>query len=441
MTIGEIVANTLLATIIASVAFLASSNVVAAELSPTEQAIVARVDGHTRAALDLLQRTVNINSGSMNFAGVREVGRVFRSEFDTLGFETRWADGATFGRAGHLVAEFGHQGIHLLLIGHLDTVFEPDSPFQRYEPISSSKARGPGTTDMKGGNVIIVEALRALKATGSLENMQITVLLIGDEESSGKPLKAARAELIKAATDADVALGFEDGDGDPHTAVIARRGYSGWRLEVTARPAHSSQIFSPDIGHGAIFEAARVLTSFRETLEGEPYLTFNPGVVLGGTRVDFDEGRSRGSAFGKANVIAESTVVTGDLRTLSIEQRESAITRMQAIIARQLPGTRSQLTFTDGYPPLAPTDGNKALLALYDRVSRDLGFGPVTAVDPASAGAADISFTAGLVDMALDGLGLMGSGGHTVDETADLETLPSQTKRAALLMHRLSLNF
>ncbi|MCZ6640452.1 MAG: M20/M25/M40 family metallo-hydrolase [Gammaproteobacteria bacterium] len=427
--------------IFASVLLLTAPSTLAAGLSPTEQAIVAHVDEHASAAFSLLERTVNINSGSMNFAGVREVGRVFGGEFTDLGFRTRWEDGAAFGRAGHLVAEFGARGIHLLLIGHLDTVFEPDSPFQRYEAISPSLARGPGTTDMKGGNVIILEALKALKAVGSIENMQITVILIGDEESSGRPLKAARAELIKAATAADVALGFEDGDGDPHTAVIARRGYSGWRLQVTGRPAHSSQIFSPSVGHGAIFETARVLTSFRETLEGEPYLTFNPGVVLGGTSVDFDEGRSRGSAFGKANVIAESTVVTGDLRTLSVEQRESAITRMQAIVARQLPGTHSLLTFTEGYPPLAPTDGNKVLLALYDRASQDLGFGAVTAVDPAAAGAADISFTAGLVDMALDGLGLMGSGGHTVNETADLDTLPSQTKRAALLMHRLSLNF
>ena len=219
----------------------------------------------------------------MNFAGVREVGRVFRAEFDDLGFRTRWVDGAAFGRAGHLVAEFGERGIHLLLIGHLDTVFELDSPFQRYEQLSPKEARGPGITDMKGGNVVILEALRAIKAAGSIEKVQITVILIGDEELSGRPLRYARADLIKAAEAADVALGFEDGDGDPHTAVIARRGYSDWRLEVTGQPAHSSLIFSEAIGDGAIFETARVLTRFREVLAQEPFLTVNPGVVLGGT--------------------------------------------------------------------------------------------------------------------------------------------------------------
>jgi len=111
---------------------------------------------------------------------------------------------------------------------------------------------------------------------------------------------------------------------------------------------------------------------------------------------------------------------------------------MRAIVAEHLPGTSATITFSDGYPPLAPTDGNRRLLSLYDAASRDLGFGPVRPVDPEAAGAADVSFTAGLVDMAIDGLGLMGSGGHTVDETADLSTLPSQTQRAALLMYRIA---
>ena len=237
---------------------MVTANAIAAELSSAEQLMVEHIDSHASEALELLVQTVNVNSGSLNFAGVRKVGEMFRAEFDNLGFHTHWVDGAPFGRAGHLVAKSGNAGIHILLIGHLDTVFEPDSPFQRFERISAGKGRGPGTTDMKGGNVVILEALRAIKAAGSLDNLQITVILIGDEESSGRPLDAARAALIEAATAADIALGFEDGDGDPRTAVIARRGYSGWRLKVTGRPAHSSLIFSEAVGYGAIYEAARV---------------------------------------------------------------------------------------------------------------------------------------------------------------------------------------
>jgi glutamate carboxypeptidase len=406
-----------------------------------ENLIVKHVDERQEQALALLERVVNINSGSLNLQGVREVGDQFRAEFEAVGFRTRWLPGEAFGRAGHLVAEHGDRGIHLLLIGHLDTVFEPDSPFQKFERISATSARGPGTTDMKGGNVIIVEAIRALRAAGVLQDLQLTVILIGDEESSGRPLQLARAALVAAADAADVALGFEDGDGSPATAVIARRGYSGWQLEVTGTPAHSSVIFSDAVGGGAIFETSRTLNEFYRSLVGERYLTFNAGVMLGGTDVDFDGAQSRGSAFGKANVVPERAVVSGDLRTISLAQREAAKERMRAIVAAHLPGTSAQITFDDGYPPLAPDAGNKALLAMYDEVSRDLGFGPVVAVDPGAAGAADISFTAGRVDMALDGLGLMGSGGHTVHETADLTTLASQTKRAAVLMYRLGRGF
>src|SRR3990170_5176807 len=102
----------------------------AGALTPAERALTTFIDANNEAALALLERVVNINSGTMNFAGVQEVGKVFRAEFDGLGFKTEWVDGAPFGRAGHLVAEHPGQGPRILLIGHLDTVFEPDSPFQ-----------------------------------------------------------------------------------------------------------------------------------------------------------------------------------------------------------------------------------------------------------------------------------------------------------------------
>ena len=327
---------------------------------------------------------------------------------------------------------------HVLLIGHLDTVFEPDSPFQAFERLSETAAKGPGTTDMKGGNVVMLYALRALLEADQLDALRVTAVLTGDEEKSGRPLELARAALVEAARGADAAIGFEDGDGDPATAVISRRGSSSWRLEVTGVPAHSSQVFREDIGAGAIYEAARILLGFYEELREEPNLTFNPGLIVGGTDAEFDAAQARGTAFGKNNVIAETAVVTGDLRALSSEQYARAKAKMRAIAERSLPGTGAELTFSDGYPPLAPSDGNRELLEIYDQVSRDLGHGGVEAVDPLKAGAADVSFVADLVPRVLDGVGLMGEGGHTVDETADLTTLPSQTQRAAVLLYRLS---
>ncbi|RKZ11992.1 M20 family peptidase, partial [bacterium] len=160
-----------------------------AELDSTEQQIVAAINARQHEALTLLERSVNLNSGTLNLQGVRAMGDLLRPEFDALGFDTRWIDGSAFGRAGHLVATHGDRGPHFLLIGHLDTVFETDSPFQTYEPLDQQHARGPGTTDMKGGNVIILELLHAFAAAGVLDEMTITVFLTGDEERSGRPLE------------------------------------------------------------------------------------------------------------------------------------------------------------------------------------------------------------------------------------------------------------
>jgi glutamate carboxypeptidase len=407
-------------------------------LNADERRIVAFVDQSNGEALALLERVVNINSGTQNFAGVRDVGKVFQQEFDALGFKTRWVDGAPFKRAGHLVAEHPAPGPKLLLIGHLDTVFEADSPFQKMQPIDERSARGPGIIDMKGGDVIIVQAMKALQSIGALKTMNIVVVMTGDEEDAGDPVSLARADLIAAAKGAAAAIGFEDGPGDPKTAVISRRGTTSWTLTVTGQPAHSSQIFRQDIGPGAIFEAARILDAFREQLAGEPHLTFNPGTIVGGTTVEHDAVQARGTAFGKTNVIAEHAIVNGDMRTLSPEQLAKAKEKMTAIVKTSLPHTRATIAFEDGYPPLAPTDGNRKLLAMYDQSSRDVGAGPVAAVDPDRAGAADVSFVATQVPMIIDGIGLMGRDDHTVKETADLGTLPSQTKRAAVFLLRLA---
>jgi glutamate carboxypeptidase len=407
-------------------------------LDATERAIVRAVDAGNRDALALLERIVNINSGTMNLAGVRQVGDALRPALDALGFTTRWVDGAGFGRAGHLVAERRGAGPRFLLIGHLDTVFEPQHPFQRFERLGEGTARGPGIIDMKGGDVIIVHALMALKAAGALDRMTIAVVMDGDEEHPGEPLAEARRALIDAAQGAAAAIGFEDGTGDPHTGVIARRGASAWTLRTTGTPAHSSQIFRDDVGAGAIFEAARVLEGFRSRLAGQRYLTFNPGVALGGTAVELDAPHNQGSAAGKTNVVSRTMVVQGDLRTLSPEQLESVKATMREVVASPLPRTQSELEFVDGYPPMAPTAGNQRLLALYDAASRDLGFGPVVAADPLKAGAADVSFVANRVPMALDGIGLAGTDDHTDKETADLRMLPALTKRAAVLLYRLS---
>src|SRR5262249_43288249 len=243
---------------------------------------------------------------------VRAVGDVFRQEFSALGFTTTWVDGAAFHRAGHLIANHPGPGPRIILIGHLDTVFEKDSPFQTFKRVDDKTATGPGIIDMKGGDVIIVAALKALKSAGVLDRLNVIVVMTGDEEEAGDPHAAARAALVQAAAGAKYALGFEDGPGDPKFAVTARRGTSSWRLQVKAKPGRWAQISRSDIGSGATYELARILDGSRRRLAVEPHLTFNPSLVLGGTAVDLDETMARGTASGKTNVIAERAVAIGD---------------------------------------------------------------------------------------------------------------------------------
>lgn len=406
------------------------------KISKNEKKIVKSVAANNDQAIAFLKKVVDINSGTMNHAGVREVGMVFKKAYDDLGFTTTWIDMAAVNRAGHLFAEVnGEKGKKILLIGHFDTVFEKDSPFQGFSMINDTLASAPGGNDMKGGDVIMLYALKALADNGLLKNSQVIVAYTGDEESTGDPLEITRKDLIEAAKRSDVALGFETSTGFNY-ATVARRGSSGWKVKVTGKRAHSSGIFNDNVGAGAIFEISRILNEFYNEVRGEDYLTFNPGVILGGTQVDFESQLSKGTAFGKSNVVAQTAVVKGGLRFITEEQKEQARDKMREIVARNLPHTSAEITFTDSYPAMPPTEGNYKLLEMLNKVSLDLGQGEVKAYDPGKRGAADISFVAKYADC-LGGLGAMGSGAHTPRETVNLKTFQAITERTAILIYRL----
>ncbi|WP_108867371.1 M20/M25/M40 family metallo-hydrolase [Aquimarina aquimarini] len=416
--------------------FCISVSMKAQKLSQAEKKIISSIEANHSSAIQFLEKVVNINSGTMNHSGVKEVGTIFKKQFEDINFQTRWIDmPAEVNRAGHLFAETtGNKGKKILLIGHLDTVFEKDSPFQKFE-VNGTTAYGPGANDMKGGNVIVLYALKALQENDLLGDSQIIVAFTGDEESTGKPLEISRKDLIDAAKKSDIALGFETSTGFNY-ATVARRGSSGWQLEVKGKRAHSSAIFNEQVGAGAIFEASRILNEFYTEVRGEEYLTFNPGIILGGTDVELNQNTSKGKAFGKSNVVAQTVIVKGGLRFISEEQKERARTKMKSIVNNNLPQTSAAITFTDSYPAMQPTEGNHELLKLLNEVSKDLNQGVVTAYDPGKRGAADTSFIAQYVDC-LDGLGAMGSGAHTPKETLDLSTFMALTKRTALLIYRL----
>ena len=399
-------------------------------LSAEEQKIVSFIDAHQSEQIALLEKIVNLQSPTENVAGVRRVGRVFMSELQASGLTAKWIDmPPEMKRAGHVLAQTsGTKGKRVLLLGHIDTVLSGEK-FRR----EGARAFGTGTSDMKAGNVVLLYALKALNSAGVLKDARIIVMLTGDEETAGRPLSISRRDMVEAAQRSDLALSFEAAAGS--RATVGRRGSSNWTLEVSGRTGHSAGIFRNDAGAGAIFEAARILDQFYDALHKEKYLTFNPSVIVGGTQAALNV--TDGTASGKTNVIPAKVLVTGDLRFISEQQKEAARAKMRDIVAHSLPRTSAKISFEDRYPAMTPNEGNYQLLKQLDQVSQDLGAGKVEALDPGERGAGDIAFVSHLIP-GLDGIGASGGGAHAPGEFVELDSLPLLTKRAALLIYRLT---
>lgn len=400
-------------------------------------ALFRAIDADAPQAVALLEEIVNINSGTFNVEGVKQVGERLERELEALGFTTRWVPMDEVKRAPHLVAERkGRRGQKLLLIGHMDTVFEPFSPFKTFVR-NGDRATGPGVHDMKGGLVVMLSALKALHAAKALDDRTITVFVTADEEMPGEPAAISRGEFVEAGKRADATLCFESGmrvDGKDYVST-ARRGATDWRLNVQGKAAHSSGVFRPDVGDGAIYEMARILTRFHGELR-EPNLTYNVGLAAGGgnAKVDFN---GTATAAGKVNIVAADARALGDIRALTPEQLERTKEKMHAILKDNLPQTSAEIQFNDLMPPMAPAPRNAALHAQYSALSEAAGLGPVLVLDPMQRGAGDSAWVSPYV-ATITGLGAAGSGSHTVNESIDLTTLPIATKRAALMIRALT---
>lgn len=422
-------------------AALLSSTPAAAALSPAEKKMVASVDAHTEGDIALLGKMVDLNSGSRNFAGVKAMADMMRTELEPLGFTVSWTPmEQVTGRAGHLIAEHkgSGRGSRMLLIGHMDTVFEKDSPFQKMTR-NGDIVTGPGVDDMKGGLVVMIAALRAMKDAGTLKAADIHIVLSGDEESVGQPQDKARAAMIEQAKWTDTAFEYEGlaNEGGEEIGSIARRGSISWRLSASAKSGHSSGVFSDSAGFGANYELVRIVDAFRRELR-EPNLTYNVGLILGGVDVTATPNDTiAGSARGKPNIIAAQAIATGDIRALSNEQADRIMSKMRAIVAQHLTGTSAEIVFSEGYPAMPPTAGSRALLGKLNGVNADLGLPKMAELDPMKRGAGDIAFAAPYTD-GLVGTGIAGAGSHAEGETASLSSMTRQAKRNAILMSRLA---
>jgi glutamate carboxypeptidase len=324
----------------------------------------------------------------------------------------------------------------------MDTVFEPSSSFQRFSIVPGTNgnvATGPGVNDMKGGLVVMLTALQAMKAAGTLDHTEIRIVLSGDEERHGEPLSISRKDMIDAAKRSDVALEFEAGGivNGKEVQSISRRSAGRWRIETTGRTGHSSQVFTDRMGDGAVYELTRILDSFRRELQ-EPG-SYNVGLVLGGATATMNANGTGGEAAGKVNVVPPVALALGDIRTMDNEQTTRVQAKMRAIVADHLPKTGATITFEENYPAMPPTEAGHALVKKLNEVNAALGLPAMEEMDPMQRGAGDIAFVAPYVP-GLVGTGVMGEGAHAEGETVFLDSIPKQAKRMALLMYRLSNN-
>ena len=429
-----IVRSSFLAVTLATAYGLASAQ----KLSPVEEKMVTTINAQNAEFTAFLEQLVNVNSGTLNSAGVHQVADMFAPRFRDLGFTVRWVPMDAAHRAGHLIAEHpAPSGKRMLLIGHLDTVFEPSSPFQKWER-KGDVAVGPGASDMKGGDLVLLAALQAMQAADVLKSASITVVLTGDEERPGEPISIARRDLVEMAKQSDVALDFESGvirDGVDYGST-SRRSSLIWNLKATGVTAHSAGIFTPAVGYGAIYELTRSIDAFRQQLP-EKDLTFNVAYVVGGTTANLDDAHTSGQFTGKSNVVAPIAYASGDIRTISDEQTARVEDKMKSIVSQHLPKTDATIEFQEGYPAMAPTPGNRALLGLLNQVNADAALPHMQELDASQRGAGDISFIAKYCD-SLAGMGAIGGNGHREGEFINLSHQPEQAERAALLMYRLT---
>lgn len=404
------------------------------ENAQVKQKIIQYIDDHTQDQIHFLKQIVNINSETENIEGVKEVGKVFQQQFADLGFKSRWITmPKSMERAGHLVAERnGNKGKSILILGHIDTVFRPNDPFNKFT-LNNDVATGPGVLDNKGGDAVILYALKALQYANVLQDASITVILTGDEENVGKPIDAARRILQHAAEKADVALEFE-WSNSLNSATVARRGQTSWLMTVKGKTQHSYLIFEDVKDKGSIYIAAEILSAFYENFVDIYGVSINPAIIAGGTSAMIE--KDHGFAIGKKNIIPAKTVVSGDMRYISEQQKLSIMKQMQRIIF-QIARKGATIEFNEKKLAMPLTLKNQELLLKFSQISDSLGYGKIEAYDPMKRDASDLSYVASIVPSNLAGLGPVGKGAHSSHESIDLNSLPITTKRAAMLLYYL----
>ena len=375
----------------------------------------AAVAARYQRFLDELARLVNIDCGSYTPAGVNRIADAVGASLTELGasverIQHRPADGGR--QLGDLViGRIPGTGPRLLLIGHMDTVFEPGTAAERPFRVDGERATGPGVSDMKGG---LLAGLHALAALHGIDRRPSVTFVANPDEEIGSPFSTEHIRRLVADHDAAMVLECARANGD---IVSARKGIADFEATITGRAAHAG--VEPEKGRSAILEAARQVLALQALNGRWPSVTVNVGVIDGGTR---------------PNVVAGSCRMELDLRAASTSEFELAAAEMEAIVTRPtVDGVSATMRQAAFHPPMERTPGNARLAELAIAIAGELGF---ELHDALTGGASDANTTTAAGLPTLDGLGPVGGDDHSADEWLDLSSVIPRTVLLAALIDR-----
>ncbi|MFK7865074.1 MAG: M20 family metallopeptidase [Pseudohongiellaceae bacterium] len=409
---------------------LQAAESIEAAITPDEQAMIGWLDNEEEPMISLLETLTNVNSGTLNKAGVDETGRLLSQELAALGFGVSTLPGDLIDMPScpgsdysidvtdHVLAQKSGSGKRLLLIGHMDTVFPPNSPFQRFSR-SGDTMYGPGVADMKGGMVVMIYALKALQEAGELDDLAITILLNSDEEIGSL---SSRKYIEEQAAKHDYGLVYESSGAN--NMVRSRKGLGQSRFVVNGRASHAGG--AHQLGRSAIKELAYKIVEIEQITDYESGVTVNVGVINGG------EAR---------NTVAPCAEALIDLRYPTPEQGIAAAEQFERIFDSVLsyPVDSGEITTSSmtnlHRPPKIPTAESDELLDRTIAIGRLLG---QTLGVTDSGGGTDGSLTQAIGLPTLDSLGVSGTGAHSDREEARVSSLIERAKLSAVLIHRLA---
>lgn len=384
-------------------------------------------DGRLGRALDLLDTRkdemvallgdlVLQNSGSRNPAGITKVLDRIRAELAPMGFEMETVAATELG-GPHLLARTEGAGRRVLMMGHVDTIFEADHPFQDFR-VDGDIAYGPGVRDMKGGVVVMIHVLRALHEVGALAGRPVTLLFNGDEETGSL---SSRPVIEREARRASLGLVFEG--GTLNRITTSRGGLGQGRFEIRGVPVHiASRPFSVDANQ----ELAEKMTRLLALNDPARRIHVNVAPVQGGIKRNQVSGLATGEI---------------DLRFRTSEDGEALAAKVREILstsyvrnARLGKATETRFELLLHRPPFEEGPGVRALLGVYQAAGREF---EMHLSGASSSGGSDQNLIAALGVPCLDSLGIRGSGAHTVREQGDLTSLVPAAKLTAVALHRL----